>query len=276
MTLNISVHLRPGAEHQYQYGGALILGMRKHGLYPRVAGHNEPCASDIAVIWSWKQMQVINAARLRGAHVLVIERGFLPLREEWCSLAFDGLNGRGKFAPARDGGERWRKHFAQWLKPWRKGGKGHALLIGQVPGDPALCGMNMDAWIPALAHELMTRNMEVVYRPHPALGATYPGAAARKLPAGVRLSTGTLDEDLAGAALCVTYTSNTAVESVLAGVPAMAFDQGSIAWPMVSHDIDAPFFTPDRVRWCHDMAWRQWKIDELADGSAWEHVRQCI
>jgi hypothetical protein len=59
-------------------------------------------------------------------------------------------------------------------------------------------------------------------------------------------------------------------------VPSVIMDEGSVAYPLGSHDLNNPFYYPDRTQWCHDMAWRQWTLDEFANGFAWEHVRTCI
>src|SRR5690606_13213794 len=102
--------------------------------------------ADIAVVWSWKRPATIQTILSSGRHVLVMERGFIHPRAEWTSLAVDGFNGRGKFAPAPDNGERWERLFSHHLKPWRTGGGDYALVIGQVPNDAAMWGSDIVAW----------------------------------------------------------------------------------------------------------------------------------
>ena len=202
-----------------------------------------------------------------GRHVLIMEMGFLQPRIQWVSLAVDGFNNRGKFAPAPDNGERWERLFADRLKPWRDGGS-YILLVGQVPGDTALNGIDMVTWAQEKTDQLLALGHDVVYRPHP--------KKPTPCPIGARLSTGTLADDLAGAERVVAYSSTTCLESVLAGIPTVVYDEGSIAYPMCSHDVADPLIRPDRTKWCHDMAWRQWTPAELADGTAWAHVRQAL
>lgn len=272
--MDVTFHPRTSADYQIAHCEALMEGMRRHGLTPRVAPFDVAAGSDLAVIWSWKQMNVIADASKRGAHILVLERGFLQPREEYCSLAVDGFNGRGKFRPAPDGGMRWRRLFPDREREWRKRPNGYVLIIGQVQGDAALFGLDVMKWAGQVARELLALGKSVVFRPHPKaqpitnLGAHFPGI--------VKIHTGPLMQALFGAASCVTYNSTTAVEAVLEGVPTVTLDRGSIAWPVAAHDIDNLNYMPERRLWCHDMAWRQWSMKELADGAAWEHVKQCI
>ena len=224
----------------------------------------KPCDADVAVIWSWKQPRVINRQREAAKHVLVLERGFLQPRNQWVSLSWDGFNGRGSFPGAADGGARWDRHFGHMLKPWRETVGGNALLIGQVPGDAALFGQDIVAWTQDFSARLLGLGFQVTFRPHP--------LSPIPCPPGAILSVNSLATDLATAGFVVTYNSTTAVEAILAGVPAVVMDAGSVAYPMASHGLEEPLRYPDRTAWCHDLAWRQWTLGELADGSAWQHA----
>jgi hypothetical protein len=242
-------------------------GMRKHGIETFIGSGYKPSSADIAVLWSWKRPAIIKTMLATGRHLLIMERGFIQPRNQWVSLAVDGFNNRGRFAPAPDNGERWERLFAHHLRPWRKGGD-YALLVGQVPGDTALNGADIVAWAQDQAARLIALGHKVVYRPHP--------EKPTPCPDGAMLSTGTLAEDLARAERVVAFSSTTAVEAVLAGIPTVVHDEGSVAWPMGSHDVAAPLARPDRTKWCHDLAWRQWSTEELKNGTAWAHVRRAI
>jgi len=85
---------------------------------------------------------------------------------------------------------------------------------------------------------------------------------------------GSLDDALRWAGLVVTMNSNTGVDAVMAGVPGVVCDVGSMAWPVSSIGLGADPVRPDREDWFAAMAWRQWTLEELASGSAWEHVQQ--
>lgn len=253
---------------KYGAGMALRRCLTAEGIATVRGKRDTPRDADLVVMWSWKQPRIIEHMRALDRPILVLERGFLPSRRDWVTLAVDGFNGRGQFAPAGDGGERWERYFSHLLKPWKTDEQGYALVIGQVPGDAALHGADIVAWAQETTDELVSQGHRVVYRPHPSLPTP--------CPAGAELSTGSLEGDLAGASRAVIYNSTTAVESILAGVPTVISDMGSVAYPMASHSITAPLVRPDRTGWCHDLAWRQWTLEELADGSAWNHVRPIL
>ena len=62
----------------------------------------------------------------------------------------------------------------------------------------------------------------VIFRPHPLDKNKHPVG-------GAEYSTRTLEEDLNDAAVVITYNSNTAVDAVMNGVPAISMDKGG-AW----------------------------------------------
>ncbi|MCD4511773.1 hypothetical protein LQT97_11035 [Brucella pseudogrignonensis] len=250
-------------KYRIEASDALRQGMQSTGIQTLVGPKWRPSYADIAIVWSWKQPRIIEDAQQANRLLIVMERGFLQPRFEWVSLALNGFNDRGYFPPGNDNGERWRRHFSHHLRPWQER-KGYVLLIGQVPGDASLNGTNIISWAQSRTDMLRRAGHKVVYRPHPQADTATPDGAA--------CSRRDLKSDLSGATFVVTYSSTTAVEAILEGVPACVEDAGSVAYPMASHHIDEPLRRPDRTQWCHDLAWRQWTLEELRDGSAWRHL----
>lgn len=218
---------------------------------------------DVAICWGWRVGKTLQAKR-----VLVMERGYLGDRMLWTSLGWGGLNGRAEFAPATDNGERFEQNFGHLLKPWKQDG-GYALILGQVAGDQAVANVEIEAWYAEAGAAMERRGFEVRFRPHPKSGGS--GKALRSHLAG-----GTLDEALAGAAVAVTWSSNSGVEAVLAGVPTIACDEGSMARPVAAHSLGDELVRPDRSAWCREMAWRQFTTDEIRSGFAWQHVSRVV
>ncbi|MDQ6436489.1 hypothetical protein RB623_20765 [Mesorhizobium sp. LHD-90] len=254
--------------YKYEYGDALRQGMKRHGIATSKAKKDELPNSDIAVVWSWKQHRLIEGMLSAGRHVLVMERGFLPNRRDWCSLALDGFNGRGRFAPPGDDGERWEKNFARFLKPWKQTEGDYALIIGKGENDVSLHGADFKAWVNKQTELLRNAGHRVIYRPHP--------DRPTPCPQGAELSTGSLQSDLSRVSFVVSFNSSTDVEAILAGIPAVITDVGSLAYPVASHSVSEPILRPDRSEWCNEMAWRQWTLAELRNGDAWDHVRQLL
>lgn len=269
----ISFHTRPEAPHQHEAALALAEGIRAHGDEVIFGKPNHNISSDAKVLWSWKQTGLIKNAKHHKDILIVMERGFFPPRNDYVSLTLNGLNGLGTCPPATDGGIRFWEKFGDLLKPWKKNSKGVALVIGQVPADSSLGGANINVWSQRATANLVEKGWKVVYREHPVVVAR---GGWQFTPQGAAKSNLSLEEDLSRAGLVVTYCSNTAVESVLAGIPTITFSKMSVAYDMTSHDFDQPYQRPDRAQWCADMAFRQWTSEELRDGTAWSHIRPAV
>jgi len=247
----------------------MAAGLRRHGITVETFRNLHPNSNaDFVLTWGWRTGK---AYRARGRQVLVMERGYLGDRFAWTSLGWNGLNGRATWANDSDKtSERFEKHFGHLVKPWRLNGNGYALIVGQVPGDMSLDGIDMGSWYVNAARMMEARGLEVGFRPH-------PEAEKRGLIVGAlakhRLK-GTLEEALDGAAVVVTMNSNTGVDATLAGVPTIVCDRGAMAWPVAARGLDAKLVTPDRSDWLRSMAWRQFRLEEIESGEAWEHVKQ--
>ena len=254
--------------HQCEWGEAFASGLRRHGHQAEINRRPTPC--DLLVLWGVRRIPEMQAQKAAGGEVCILERGYLGDRFKWTSVSFGGgLNGRAEFRGVSADPTRFARHYGELMQPWRASGD-YALLIGQVPGDMSLAAINGDLrpWYQATADKLKAEGYEVRYRPHPLAARRGPVPA----PLGVPLSEGTLEDAMAGASLVVTYNSNTGVESVLAGVPTMAADIGSMAWPMTSHAPEDEPVTPDRTAWAARLAWCQWSLDEMRSGECWTHV----
>lgn len=242
--------LNPRTPHQRQHREAVAAGFGALGFDDR----------NLVVCWGWRGGRRWRAS---GWDVLVLERGYIGDRFKWSSVALNGLNGRATFPDyPEDGGERFRK-FGVSLLPWDPSGE-YVLLIGQVAGDAALQGRNLGQWYADTARQAAALyGLPVRFRQHP---RERDRRLIRKVP-GTVADTGLLGEALAGAAVVVTYNSNTGVEAMLAGKPTVSFDHGSMAWPVAGHGLGEQA-NPDRQVWACGLAWKQWAVEEIASGDA--------
>jgi hypothetical protein len=77
----------------------------------------------------------------------------------------------------------------------------------------------------------------------------------------------------------VTFNSVAAVESILAGVPAFVMAPSHVAEPVANQDlskIENPFY-PDQDlldAWCHSMAYGQYHVRELKNGTAFRMMQE--
>lgn len=261
----------------------LITGIESTGdTVERTLRRHQYTGFDAVVCWGWRAGK--NVRKFNPTMpALVMERGYVGDRFHWTSLGWNGLNGRAAFAkrPAEYCLSRYVEHFGQ-LDPWRVPVCGprcdephhmpgrYALILGQVQSDQACQNINLAYQYRAWHDKLARDGYKVKFRPHP---------KAMRQASGLPRATytvGSLAEDLAGAQFTVSWNSNSSVDSVLAGVPSVTFDEGAMAWPVTSHSLDNPVIMPARNEWAARLAWCQWEPAELSDGTAWKAVREVM
>ena len=223
---------------------------------------------DASVVWGIRRRWA-GYVLSQGKPVIVIERGYLGERKNtWLSVGNGGLNGFANFHNQNVPPDRWERYWAQDLKPWKTKGR-YALIMGQVPKDSSLYGMCPYAWARSIYQAAVDKFKKVYFRPHP---------EAKTPPEGFDLPimTGDLAEALDDAKCVITYSSNTAVDAVINGIPSVTMFQGSMAWDVSTHDFKTPLYRGNRDKWGAKIAYAQWHIDEIRSGDAWRHIRQSI
>lgn len=241
---------------------------------------------DVAVIYGGVKrvfklsMHKASILRQHKGPVLFLERGFLkrgedipgPLfgrQDEYFSVGWNGIAGHGDYCTEGVLQDRWDK-LALPLQPWRSG-PGVVLVCGQVPWDVSVQNSDHVAWCQKVVNDLRIQGYVVHFRPH-------PYALKRGVDYGVNapLDMLPLDQSLRRASWVVTYSSSVGVQSVVQGIPTVAYDRGSMAWDVSAHSIQEmkSFRPPDRVAWAARLAYSQWRVDEFQE--AWSHVRQWL
>jgi hypothetical protein len=284
--LKVALHPNPNSDQQMRLMQSLAEGITAGGDVAIFAAHDTPADfdPDLSVIWSYKQKQVIATSK----RLLIMEHGFFPPREKWISLALDHMGRLGVHmqAPASETpNARLKAYFSRFVQPWRnlKRSDRHqssALLIGQWPKDPALHGADHLEWLEQTSVELAKNGHHVIFRPHPLWEAKrqkerpdceYRPSGAHEVSDSTKR---TLSEDLARARFAVTYSSNSAVDAVLEGIPTITMSEHSMAWDVTSHTLKVKdLVTPQRDSWLHAVSWAQCKETELRDGQAWARVK---
>jgi hypothetical protein len=252
--LNAYLHARTGQQHQLDAMRACRDGLTRHGINSHIGDTEAHADSADFVVWwgdrvpQWcdKPKLILEAGYINGQ-----SGDYVRDRLRFVSTGWGGLHGRADRAPSDCPPDRWQALGVE-MPQWRTGGR-HALVCGQHPGD--LCAPTPEVWR-SLSERIIEQHDMTILRPHP-------------LMAGIMQP---LEQALHDAHSCYTWNSTCAVESVLMGVPTWAFDQGSMAWDVCAHDVDAEAFTGDRAQWAYNLAYRQWTHDELASGEMWEHM----
>ena len=241
---------------------AMIRGIEKHGhdvFHRRQDLGYEPC--DIAVMWGMEKLRFPDSLCRKkivedhGDKPFVrMERGYM-CREIYENVGLNGMWGYADYRNENSPPDRFRRLGLE-IRPWRHS-DGHVLVIGQVPWDTAVQHIDFKDWALKTIKHYEAQGRKVLFRPHPLID---------------RKMTRTLQEDLEGAALTVAFTSTSAVESLLAGVPTIVHDPQAICWKLCGKDVISEGDTPDREQFFYDLAYTQWTHKEIAEGEAWAHL----
>lgn len=269
--MRVAIIANPRGQHQVEAAHQMAAGFHRHGVAVEMFPDDPGREFDLVAMWGVRRADVFRRQRAIGRRVLVAERAYLGDRYRWTSLGFDGLNGRADFGRIDRGPERAARYWLDALKPWAHFEHSHgapvALVVGQCPGDMSLGGINVADWAEAVAAELTAKGWRVYFRAHP----LRPPERRVKIPAAIDAP---LDLILPGFDLVVTYNSNSGVDALVAGVPVVSLDQGSMVWPVTAHDVGAAQLgEPDRQAWLDRLAWCQWLPEEIASGAAWDHLK---
>lgn len=223
-------------------------------------------------------------------NMIVAERGFIK-RDAYHSFGWDSMNGNAENYNYDMPGNRG-KALKTKLRPWKTEGE-KILITGQVPWDSNVQGLYTGEnrrsrrdvssayieWLKKIFEEIseMGYQDDIVFRPHPYLleiEKDFTGKYASAIPKEYWSSSSSMSEDLKNAKVLVTFNSNSAVDAVIAGIPVIVGDKGSMAWKVANHSIQdlSDLQMPDRISWLNDIAYSQWNINEIKKGYWWNHL----
>jgi hypothetical protein len=172
---------------------------------------------------------------------------------------------------------------------WNTAGE-HILICMQKYGDASLGTVDTYAWCMDTVTELRKHtDRKIVVRPHPIYRKKDLMEQLRttllRLPNVEWRNTDIKEhgepdiaQDLENCWCTVTYTSGSAVDSVLQGVPNIAMGTGNMAWPVSSHslsDIENPH-RGDKTDWLNKLALCQWSTKEFNSGECWKHIKKSL
>lgn len=206
-----------------------------------------PIECDLAIQAGFQISPAMKDAMDRGIPFIILENPVWHYGDKLCTYtwAYNGLNGLG-YCPPPDG----RVHRpSPTLSPWKDPFEGQITVFGQVEHDKALRGADIYAWAEFVQEVL-------------------PGAVFREHPVMVDArfeEVGSFEECLARTSLAVTYSSTVGAEAVIAGIPTVAFNEGSLAYPVSTHNLWDEPITPDRAEWLYGLSYRHWSVGEPLD-----------
>jgi len=203
---------------------------------------------EVALFGSPKLWGLLEDARADGRTIYYGDHGYFG-RGRYFRVTRNALqhDGRGGAGP-----ERFSVHDVP-VKPWRKSG-GHILVVPQSDTYFYLRGEDPVAWKVDVQLALRKQtDRPIRWRPTKWL-AVRP-----------------FEQDLKDCHAVVCFTSNAAVEAVLAGVPAFVTENCAAATMgnLGLQGIEHPRMPAGREQWAWNLAANQWTIDEIRRGDAW-------
>jgi hypothetical protein len=120
----------------------------------------------------------------------------------------------------------------------------------------------------------------VIYRPKPSWSAAEPIEGSEFSWSKLKRVDHPIQADLAGAHVLVTHGSAAALDAMLAGVPAIVL--GHAVTREISSttldDLEDPYLATaaERAKLLANLAYCQWRLNEIAAGAAWRHILQVL
>lgn len=243
---------------QRDFCESLMAGFDKLSIpYKFQSGATLPVYTDKIAIWGYKWAKYWME---KGKNALVGEMGYIGDRHKYASLGWNGLNNYADFPSYPDDGGKRFKAIGGVIHPWKFQDDKPVLLLGQLKSDQSLKGEDIEK----LYREWVRRiGRPVIFRQHP-----------ESIKRGIYLnvpntipSEGTLYEAFDNCSHALAYNSNSLLDAIMYGIPAVAMDKGTMAWGLCGENI-GHIIRPEREKRLYEIAHTQWTLDEIATGES--------
>lgn len=253
--------LREGVHYRR---AAFAAGLEANGFTVVHGVTTKPGPRDVLCIWNRYRENAVAADRFEGAGrpVLVAENGYLGNEfagDRWYAISLSQHNGAGRWPVG--GPQRW-DGLGVTSASWRGTGGEIVLLPQRGIGPP---GVGMPATWPGRTRDYVrSLGLSARIRPHPGIGKSIP-----------------LEQDLTNASAVVTWGSGAALKALLLGIP--VFSQMP-EW--IGREAAAPLSglangsrncdSGARTAMFRRLAWAQWRLSEIEDGSAFRAILAAV
>lgn len=213
---------------------------------------------------SWKLTHLL--CHKHSIPLITVGRCFFGSRHDMVAIGWDGFNGAADFClDDQMPGDRWEKHGFD-IPSMGGNPDGYVLVCGEFRDTPK--------WISTMREILAGE--DVRFRSHPFKQDTVAGW--QNAPQAGQDDIQKLFPDCKAV---ITYDSIAGCDSVLAGVPTIAWGENAMARDVAFHSWRAfkewektcdklPF---DVELWAERLAYCQWSHDEISNGEFWDHLK---
>jgi hypothetical protein len=255
------------ATKREKVASAVAAGLAHHGVAVRIVENPRDASGDIVIAYGWHP-EIYRAA---GQYVFLDNgytdrKGYRIAVNDWCPT-------KSMWRGCPD--DRWRA-LGIVLQPHTPGR--HILVAGMSGKAAEMHGYAETEWersaIKAIA---AATSAPIVYRPKPARVSRLEWRGTRPLPGATLSCKGTIEDALAGATALVAHHSNSVIAAVIQGVPIYAKTGIGklVSSDSIASAVAAPRVLSDEERYAFlaDMAYCQWSLEEMSNGTMWDHVK---
>ena len=272
-----------------------------------VEGFNyEP--SDVAVILGWVhehgksaphlqfRQQILDGQKAFNGRTVIADSNLFLYKNTanpgyWLRYSFDGIfPNTGEYCDSSPDADRWRavqQNLNVTLQPWRTQGN-HILLCLQRDGGWSMGGFEVLDWaMKTIMHLRRYTNKPIRIRSHPGdkRAKKYCDrliklcTGRRLLNVGLSEPTASLEQDLKNCWAVVNHNSSPAVAAAIEGIPVFVTDPERSQCQEIAETrldkIETPIM-PDREAWIQRISQFHWSHEEIANGTAWTHMRKFV
>jgi len=265
---------------------SLIKGLKRHGdrcTVRSILEFDPEEAQNADVVFAYNIVTgpiIVEECLAREVSVIYYDKGYFNRGwdtanpEVYYRFSVNGFHPLNYFQAVPKPPDRWSKLGLE-LEPRRAQGK-NIVFAGCSAKFASLNGFDLDAYAKDIVRQIKSlTDRPIIYRPKKALDPPPPIPGTIYSHKKCRIG-----EDLADAHALVTFSSNAAVDAILSGVPAFVLGPG-IAKPISNTDlsrINDPWFPSEkeRLQWACDLAYCQWRVEEMEDGSLWQSLKEVL
>lgn len=269
----------PGACHVLE---ALLQGFKKFNIESKIIDprdfNNESLSNyDFVVTHTIKfGKRIVDQCIQQKKPVVYFDKGYTHRSwnnfgtEGYCRFSVNELHPTRYIMQMKCRDDRFRKLKLK-LKRHRSKGK-HIVFAGCTEKCGTAFGIDIHTFAKNTIQEVQRHTSKVVvYRPKKSNDPPPPIEGTIYSHNGTKIM-----EELHEAHALITFTSNAAVEALMAGVPIYVLGPG-IALPLANTDlstIENPSFPDDQTRYqfFSNLAYSQWNLKEIANGDTWKYL----
>lgn len=277
-----------------------IEGVRRNGDEGTIVTDYTPVDADVAVVQGFVHLGSKNNQHLNlrkavfekqqqdGKRSIIVDSNLFLYADpgntkKFLRYSYDGIfPSTGEYCNADPDPERWetiKSNLGIDLKPQRKTGN-NILICCQRDGGWSMGGKALIPWlIKTISHVRKYSDRPIVVRFHPGDKnvLAHKRAIARYRIKDVKISNNpNILQDFDDAHAVINYNSSPAIAAAIEGIPIFVLDPSNSQAAEVAHH-DLKYLENirefDRELWILKMAQMHWSLDELKDGTAWQHLR---